>query len=361
MPMPAWHRHQFQTMSAENEEIEQLRSRLYDTVSQNLKLMSIIELSKGTNTIFTTEQNLKLLCQTMQDNLDEHRFSLFLSIGTEWKMICIENEKANLISFAPIKIPDKFRDRDTTFFMLDKKEDAVMFESFKNLHPCIIDAESTLIYPLISQEDRKTLGFFIIQTDKSLDAEELRLLEICQRQISKLLQINYLYQLSNLDSLTGLFNRRYAESKLEYEAKRVNRRKSDLSILLLDLDNFKSINDNYGHSQGDLVLGQTGQMLLEELREVDIACRFGGEEFLVVLPDTDLKSAKIVAERIRANLEKKEFDSAGGTFNITTSIGIACYQNGRDQTYSELIERADAALYEAKTSGRNLIKVSDEN
>ncbi|MBI3735389.1 diguanylate cyclase, partial [Candidatus Sumerlaeota bacterium] len=138
-----------------------------------------------------------------------------------------------------------------------------------------------------------------------------------------------LERLSKTDELTGLFNRRHLRESLIAEMLRADRYNSPLSVLLLDLDHFKVVNDTYGHDAGDKVLAGTAALLKREIRLTDLASRYGGEEFCVVLPETDAAGALVLGERIRAALERTEFTHLGEvTFHVTCSIGVAGYERG---------------------------------
>jgi diguanylate cyclase (GGDEF)-like protein len=134
-----------------------------------------------------------------------------------------------------------------------------------------------------------------------------------------------------------------------------------MSFLLIDLDFFKKVNDNFGHQVGDSTLKKVVEITSNELRQHDIIGRFGGEEFTVLLPDTDLVSAQTVAERIRKTVQESEFFAGSSTFHITVSIGLATFNHVTDD-FQELFRRADLGLYKAKQTGRNqVVAVLDEN
>jgi len=165
-----------------------------------------------------------------------------------------------------------------------------------------------------------------------------------------------LEQLATLDSLTGLYNRRAILGKLRELINLANRYKEDFSLIMLDIDHFKKINDRYGHLAGDEVLEEIATLIHRNIRDTDIVGRYGGEEFIIILPKTNLSSAWVVAERLRSIIEKTELkDSAGNTFTITISQGLAGGERGED-AYS-LISRADEALYKAKEKGRNCVQI----
>lgn len=173
----------------------------------------------------------------------------------------------------------------------------------------------------------------------------------------KLKQSNQmLLALSITDPLTGLHNRRAMMEFLEKEFARAQRQQKPLSLVMLDLDHFKKINDNYGHQNGDAVLRAIGIELKTHLRKYDVAARFGGEEFVLILPETGLDEAVQTAERLRQNVADMRFNSELSKLQLTVSLGIATTQNGRILGLDDLIREADYALYNAKREGRNRVE-----
>ncbi len=161
-----------------------------------------------------------------------------------------------------------------------------------------------------------------------------------------------------IDSLTGLPNRRRAEEALAAELARADRYGSPIAVVLADLDDFKAVNDAHGHESGDAVLRLLAGVLRENLREVDLAARWGGEEFLLLLPDTDSQGALIVAERVRSVLAGRAVHIAdGNAVRVTTSCGVAAYPPASSR--EELLTAADAALYGAKRQGKNRVEIAD--
>jgi two-component system cell cycle response regulator len=158
------------------------------------------------------------------------------------------------------------------------------------------------------------------------------------------------------DALTGLFNRRYMESHLGTLIEQAVSRGKPLSALVLDIDYFKSINDSHGHDAGDDVLRDFALRIKRSIRGIDLACRYGGEEFVIVMPETDMAVAAMVAERLRRRIAAEPFAIAQGSRQIpvTISIGIAGL-HGKDDTAAALLKRADQALYRAKRDGRNRV------
>ncbi|MBL4876586.1 MAG: PleD family two-component system response regulator [Cohaesibacteraceae bacterium] len=158
------------------------------------------------------------------------------------------------------------------------------------------------------------------------------------------------------DSLTGLHNRRYLESHLSSLMRKAARLNKPISVLMLDIDHFKAVNDTYGHDAGDVVLKDFSNRIRKSIRGIDLACRMGGEEFIVVMPDTDPALAIVVAERIRKSISDKVIvvPQTGTRIEITVSIGIAARSPGLDQPET-IMKAADTALYSAKREGRNRV------
>jgi len=168
--------------------------------------------------------------------------------------------------------------------------------------------------------------------------------------------VQYSMEMALTDPLTGLFNRRYMETHVGTLVERSAARGKSLSLLILDIDYFKSINDNYGHDAGDDVLREFAERLKASIRGIDLACRYGGEEFVVVMPDTDLGVATLVAERIRRRIAGEPFpiEKGGRAIEVTISVGIAARVGPQDNA-SQMLKRADEALYRAKRDGRNRV------
>ena len=164
-------------------------------------------------------------------------------------------------------------------------------------------------------------------------------------------------EVSHTDALTFLPNRRQVINSLQKEVHRAERYKTSLSISMLDIDNFKNINDSYGHLVGDEVLIQLADMMREGIRESDMVGRYGGEEFLILLPNTELQKAGELAARLCKFIRETSID-VGKKINLTVSIGVAEYKHG-EENWQKCLSRADMALYEAKNAGRDRWAVSE--
>jgi len=222
---------------------------------------------------------------------------------------------------------------------------------------------SILCLPIINRKRPIAVLEMLNKLDKPFDSEDLDLLSRLVEQASIALERANLYkQASSLgitDELTKLYNSRYLEQVLDREVRRCRRYGSIMALIFLDLDSFKSINDLHGHERGSQVLAEVAGILLSAVRSVDTAARYGGDEFVIILPETPISTAHIVAERIRQAiaaypfLEQEEID-----LQVTASIGVAALPE-HAKTKQDLLEVADKALYRAKTAGRNRVLIAE--
>ena len=220
-----------------------------------------------------------------------------------------------------------------------------------------------LCVPILAQGE--TLGILHFQaTDEApqLEASELSFKTTFAAQvglsIANIRLREALRTQSVRDALTGLYNRRYLEEVLEREVRRAARAAQSLGILMIDLDHFKSFNDTYGHEAGDAVLRETGLSLTKGIRAEDFVCRFGGEEFVVILPTADLEASRARGERLRSKMRELTIMYQGKSLGIVTiSVGVAAFPE-HGTSPKELMASADAALYEAKRGGRDQVVVA---
>ena len=165
-----------------------------------------------------------------------------------------------------------------------------------------------------------------------------------------------LKNLNATDGVTGIYNRRYLDSRMKEEFFRLKRYGMILSIIMFDIDYFKNLNDNLGHPFGDFVLQRMSLIIKELIRDVDVLARYGGDEFICLLPETDIEGAETLAERIRIKVCEGDFTYSGKTSSISVSLGAAQVEEGVEGP-EDLLKAADEALYEAKNAGRNCVRV----
>jgi diguanylate cyclase (GGDEF)-like protein len=215
---------------------------------------------------------------------------------------------------------------------------------------------SVLVFPLIVGDN--AIGTFVMasQTPDLFTEDQREMLGVICNQMAVSIQngmmVRKLEELATTDGLTGLSNHRTFQERLTEMMARAERSGRLVSLVLCDIDHFKSVNDTHGHPVGDTVLKRVAQVLASSVRAIDVVARYGGEEFAVVLEETDMNGALLLAERIREEVSRQQFNSDRGPFNCTMSFGIATYpEHGAHKQL--LIEHADQALYRAKQSGSN--------
>jgi diguanylate cyclase (GGDEF)-like protein/PAS domain S-box-containing protein len=212
----------------------------------------------------------------------------------------------------------------------------------------------------IALQDRESPGFYEIQSSRLKHPWDLNpIYLIILRDIRHRKEIEgKLHRLAVTDALTGIFNRRHIMALAQQELERAQRLRRDLAIVIFDIDHFKRINDHFGHLAGDQVLEILARECQANLRSFDILGRYGGEEFLIVLPETGASTACTVSERLRCLVEGLKIPHERGLVQVSISLGIACLSPGRQMDLDQLIEEADQALYHAKATGRNRISHS---
>ena len=203
--------------------------------------------------------------------------------------------------------------------------------------------------------ENQRLSEELAKSQKKLEEAE-RLIRIKEIELKAV--IAQAEEVSHIDELTCLPNRRQVIKQLQNEVIRAERYKTLLSISMIDIDNFKKINDSYGHTVGDQVLFQLANILQESVRDSDTVGRYGGEEFLVVLPNTHLKAAAEQAARLCKRIREAEVN-IGEVIQLTVSIGVAEYRHGQE-SWQKFLSRADLALYDAKNAGRNRWSISEQ-
>lgn len=203
--------------------------------------------------------------------------------------------------------------------------------------------------------DKDSVGHLAVSGIRQEQIDEFRILA---EQFLLGMKRAFLYkkvqELAIIDGLTQVFNRRCFTDKFVQEVKRSEKFNYKFSFLMLDIDHFKTLNDSYGHLAGDVVLKEICSVIKDNIRQVDFVGRWGGEEFALVLPETDMKEAKVVAERIRRQTQLKYIQAYGELLKVTLSIGIAIFPDD-SSNIEKLIDQADQALYRAKQAGRNKV------
>jgi len=223
--------------------------------------------------------------------------------------------------------------------------------------------KSHLTLPLTLEKE--ILGCISINSEQpnAFDAQDLQFFSVIGYQMAA--TIEHLQRLSSIknlaiyDTLTGLYNRRYFEERFGTEVQQSFTNKTPLSLILIDIDHFKKVNDTFGHPEGDKILRGVASLLKNSVRKKDTVARYGGEEFILILPEAGVEAASMIAERIRKLVESTRFDVGNAHLNATISLGISSFPSHRARSKDELVKMADLALYRAKREGRNRVSLYD--
>lgn len=221
--------------------------------------------------------------------------------------------------------------------------------------------KTSLIIPIKAED--KIVGGVSIYSHKNIDYENHKTFQIILDELTLLMQIKNLHSqtklLTIIDPLTNLYNRRYFNEVLEREYSRSKRYGETFSIAMFDIDNFKNLNDTYGHQFGDLVLSEVAEIIISSLRNTDFAFRYGGEEMALILTNSDCEGAYIPIERIRKKIEEKKFPYKDSFVSVTVSSGLSSTKL-ESQSATELAKQSDIALYKAKESGKNRVIIYEK-
>ena len=223
--------------------------------------------------------------------------------------------------------------------------------------------KSHLTLPLTLEKE--ILGCISINSEQpnAFDAQDLQFFSVIGYQMAA--TIEHLQRLSSIknlaiyDTLTGLYNRRYFEERFGTEVQQSFTNKTPLSLILIDIDHFKKVNDTFGHPEGDKILRGVASLLKNSVRKKDTVARYGWGEFILILPEAGVEAASMVAERIRKLVESTRLDVGNAHLNATISLGISSFPSHRARSKDELVKMADLALYRAKREGRNRVSLYD--
>ncbi len=233
---------------------------------------------------------------------------------------------------------------------ISRSENPQAFDALGIKNP---DVETFVAIPLLSE--KKMVGILTVENLPKTDLERLIILSMqFALEIKKVMLYEMVERMAITDSLTGLYVRRHFYERMNEEMKRTKRFNFNFAFLMLDIDDFKRCNDTYGHLVGDVILKDIARIIKENVREIDVVARYGGEEISLVLPETNKESARVVAERVRRKIEEHVFKAYDEKLKLTVSVGISIYPNDSIDART-LIDKADEALYAAKNSGKNVV------
>ncbi|MBN1907836.1 MAG: diguanylate cyclase [Deltaproteobacteria bacterium] len=322
--------------------IQKIQTIRYDEVVQYSPGTSIIDIDQKINILIIedSDHDYEVIRDILKENKKIH---IYRATGIENSINFIKQKGADLL------LLDYYLTDGNAFDLLER-----MKNEQQEIPVVIITAQGNEV---IASKIIQAGAYDYLPRDSlnsnSLSRAIMNTLEKSQLKKQVKETYNRMVDMSVRDALTGLFNRRYFIEALDREISRSQRYKTDLVLCMLDIDHFKNINDCYGHTAGDTVLAKIGILLKESIRDNDIACRYGGEEFALLLPHTNIEEASIMSERFREKVALNDFQHESSRMKITVSIGIAQYQRGGEEPGNMFVEQADRALYQAKEEGRN--------
>ncbi|MFH0924810.1 MAG: diguanylate cyclase [bacterium] len=331
----------------------------YQELYKVYKRMEVInEISQLINADINIDNVLNLILAEGLKYLNfERGFIMLKSLETEKLYIRssrfgfdhVDKIKANILSTT---VAEHVFNSNTSLMIENAQEN----EKFGQAESIIkMNIKSIIAVPLkIKGESIGTLYFDTIEQNKKYNEDDLDFLEKFANHAALALYNAQLFELSTIDGMTGVFCYRHFYVMLGIEFKRCKRYDNEFSLMFIDIDNFKSINDNYGHQAGDMVLRKVARLLNFSFREIDLIGRYGGDEFIICFPQTKSTDVNILTRRINNLIEKEDFLFNNKKISISLSIGIASYNKNIEST-KELIEMADAALYYSKTHGKNQV------
>ena len=323
-----------------------------DYKKQLLDLNSMLEIGKTLNAASLSLKNvLDIVILTCYGHFHSEDASMLLSMedGDKTRLV---GEDISLELTLPLKTYIKENERAIHIDELKQRS------GLKKAHRLLTEYGFELIVPLRFKD--RINGLLCLKRKEEefgpeYTADEKRYINIIAGFASVAIENARLYEMATLDIKTKLYNHGFFANRLTQEIERAERYKTDLTLMILDLDHFKSVNDTYGHIVGDDVLAEVAKTISRQVRGFDIPARFGGEEFTVILPETGLDGAGTVAQRLKDAIKNLSFASPKGKFGVAVSIGIAGFIPEMSMTDNILIEHADRALYYAKEHGRDRV------
>lgn len=307
------------------------------------RIMQLYVADKNLSNCTVKEEYVKIVLNALNEKAEIIGCSILEKIKFEWKLLASSGilKGKDLVSYVHSL---KFLDNDKNFNILDNME-----LDNRNF--------STIYWPLKIEE--KLLGCIVVVTEMVDVYRYMKEGLIFAPHISLgLKRINLFDEInekSRIDGLTGLYLRRYFLKRLDAEMRRDRRYSDGFYVLMLDLDRFKNVNDKYGHLTGDKVLVSIAKIISSSIRLCDLVGRYGGEEFVILVPSVNEKEVQFVAQKIKKSVKDTEFKENDEKFNITMSIGISCHSSKSISNSNFIINTADKALYKAKNAGRDMI------
>ena len=342
-----------QTVTLAEEMFENYEKKILDLSN----ILNFIKIITSTLNIEKMVQALLFSCQGnilvssvsifLHVNLDDSNFMLKNSVGYETDNFDIKIKKSDpLIKFLNTNI-------NYVFF-----KDIKIDEAYKTIVKKLTPLDPEIILPFKAKLSLN--GFLVLSkklTGKDFTNSDLNFMTSIAEAAGIAIENTRLYEMATVDRMSTLYVNHYFKNRMAEEFSRSRRFKKPFSLIMMDIDHFKIVNDTYGHQAGDYVIKQIGRIIQESIRQMDIPSRYGGEEFAIILPETGVSSTKMIAERLRHTIETFDFKFKNKSIKITSSFGISLLEKNF-KTKEEMIDSADQALYYSKEHGRNMVTVA---
>lgn len=335
-------------------EVKSYERKIYD-------LKQLIEISKGLNSTLDYNILIDSILLTCMGQMQLLKAGIFLHKGLDREQFILHrnykgfeldhNKEYILRTKSPV-----IRHLEENFGCYTLEELNSVFDDSEPEMKTLLDINPDLLVPL---KGKGQLNGIIILAERInqkdfMEAETDYLLNIASLA-GIAIQNAFLYEMASTDMMTRLKIHHFFQVALAEERERAAKQKSPLSLVMIDIDHFKKFNDSYGHTTGDAVLINVAAIIKQNVRQIDVAARYGGEEMAIILPNTALEEAIKVCERIRESIEAAKVIKDDQSLSVTVSIGVAQFHEDEDTNNHTFIERADKALYESKRNGRNQV------
>ncbi len=370
--------------------VDSLQDNAFNPDSENIVKLAVLQIQEAMENVQLIQQmqmqyrefsalydgsKRMMKCVTLEENLNTFLDIINTITHNDVSIIALIDEmmEHKLVikssrGLADDVINKKVEDESLLLWVVNHKQylDLRHYDAKKKIKPIIATnikfpkLQRVIIYPL-GFEDRVLGALMLGYKDEGPDDYEKRIIEILTNQacvsISNATLFEQVQRMATTDGLTGVYNHRHFQEKFNEILMRAERYNEKFSLILIDIDFFKKVNDTYGHQVGDIVLKKVAQTLQQVARKVDIVARYGGEEFAIICVNDDKRNSAKLAERIRKEIENLTIVFEGGKLKVTASLGVASFpEDGKDKV--SIVESADRALYEAKHSGRNRVVIA---
>lgn len=320
----------------------------------------IYEISTRGSTLRDTTREINKIYASVIDY--DIAMSMIVDDDDHVKMIIYVNHPVNKMFFQSTKkrLMDAYEEK-TNRKIIRENVEVIIEDPEHNIIKGADESEIRGFHSELMHSKGEKYGILVIARARKgiFNEEELGMARIISNQSNIIIDNIRMYEkiqrYAVADGLTGLYNHRYFQEQLEKEYSRSLRFHLMLSLIILDIDHFKNVNDEHGHQAGDVILKELSRLLKKCVREIDLVARYGGEEFVIILPETPKRNAIIVAERMRAAIQECDFPHDPEPLRITASLGVAGYPEDDITTRLDIISKADLALYKAKRDGRNQV------